>query len=496
MIVLEKKEETFNITRKSVSPRSLVNRARSNNQSQNSSKSLLNVLVMLMDPKIQVFAIELSKRLLPEVERIVELYIQNSEVGFSAYLDLVKDLKPSMKKIIVEGLRDPLEAGLISSRLLRDPLDAALTLQSRSSEEKEAHLVGYLKAFLQIVYCCAKGLEGYQFSETLLYEESMKVQTIGKLYTIHPLVKIVRQELSDLNIFEQPAILLEEDDEKSDDLADTTTNTGNEKVTPSYITRDEEEDALPFTARLMAYYRFQEYKSASPLIIDPFAERLAGDMTAYADKHKFIIQRGDYALVRSYFIENTLLNPWCMNNKISQIVLLGAGLDTRAYRLKNLKTNLHTIFEIDLLSVIEFKETILKDEKPLCNLVRVSEDLSSTNWDSSLKKNGFSTKTPTFWVLEGLAYYLERQVVVSLLQTAAKMSIKTSRLFTDICVPVLAELGFGPFTPYFKWGLEKKAVPEFFAATGWKVSCSFADDHDQGRDVGQRGLIFVSGVRD
>ena len=113
-----------------------------------------------------------------------------------------------------------------------------------------------------------------------------------------------------------------------------------------------------------------------------------------------------------------------------------------------------------------------------------------------LKRNGFSTKTPTFWVLEGLVYYLERQVVVSLLQTAAKMSTKTSRLFTDICVPVLAELDFGPFTPYFEWGLEKKAVPEFFAATGWKVSCSFADDHDQGRDVGQRGLIFVSGVRD
>ncbi|UCG00761.1 MAG: class I SAM-dependent methyltransferase [Candidatus Heimdallarchaeota archaeon] len=448
-----------------------------------------------MDPKIQVFAIELSRRLLPEVERIVELYIQNPEVGFSAYLDLVKDLKPSMKKIIVKGLRDPLEAGLISSRLLRDPLDAALTLQSRSSEEKEAHLVGYLKAFLQIVYCCAKGLEGYQFSETLLYEESMKVQTIGKPYTIPPLVKIVRQELSDLNFLEQPAIFLEEDDEKSDDLADTTTNIGNGKILATYMTSDEEKDALPFTARLMAYYRFQEYKSASPLIIDPFAERLAGDMTAYADKHKFVVQRGDYALVRSYFIENTLLNPWCMNNKISQIILLGAGLDTRAYRLKNLKINSHTIFEIDLSSVIEYKEAILKDEKPLCNLVRVSEDLSSPKWDSSLRENGFSTKTPTFWVLEGLAYYLEKQVVVSLLQKAALMSTETSEIFVDICVPALADLVFGPFTPYFKWGLDKKTVPSFFESAGWSVTCSFADDHDQGRDVGQRGLIFVSGVR-
>ncbi|MFW9903620.1 MAG: class I SAM-dependent methyltransferase [Candidatus Thorarchaeota archaeon] len=449
-----------------------------------------------MDPKIQVFTIELSKRLLPEVESIVELYIRDPKVGFSAYLDFVKYLKPSIEKIIVEGLRDPLEVGLISSRLLRDPIEAALTIQSRSSEEKEAHVVGYLKAILQLVYCSAKGLEGWQFPETQLYEKSMKVRSVGKLHTIPLLVKIVRQEISDLYLLEQSAIVLKKDNTKMDDSTDTTTTMGNGKRVPIHMTRDDEEDAVPFTARLLAYYRSQEYKSASPLIIDPFAERLAGDMTVYADKHKFMVQRGDYAIIRSYFIENILLNSWCINNEISQIVLLGAGLDTRAYRLEKLQVNQHTIFEIDYPPVIEYKEVILKDEEPLCTLVRVSEDLSSPNWDSSLIKNGFSIEIPAFWVLEGLAYYLEKEVFVSLLQTAAKMSTKTSRLFVDICVPILAELEFGPFTPYFKWGLEKKAVPSFFAANGWNVSCSFADDHDQGRDVGQRGLIFVSGVRD
>jgi methyltransferase (TIGR00027 family) len=449
-----------------------------------------------MDPMIQVFAIELSKRLLPKVESIVEIYIRNPKAGFSAYLDFMKYLKPSIKKIIAEGLRDPLEVGLISSRLLKDPFEAALTIQSRSSEEKEAHVVGYLKAILQLVYCSAKGLEGWQFPETLLYEESMKVQSIGKLQTIPPLAKIVRQEISDLYFLEHSTIILKEDIEKIDDSTDTTADIGNEKGIPIYMTSDDEEDAIPFTARLLAYYRSQEHKSAFPLINDPFAELLAGDMTLYADKHKFVVQRGDYALVRSYFIENTLLNSWCINNEISQIVLLGAGLDTRAYRLEKLQTNQHTIFEIDFPPVIEYKEVILKNEEPLCTLIRVSEDLSTPNWDSSLIKNGFSTEIPTFWVLEGVAYYLEKKIFVSLLQTAAKMSTKTSRLFADICVPILAELEFGPFTPYFKWGLEKKAVPSFFTASGWKVSCSFADDHDQGRDVGQRGLIFVSGVRD
>ncbi|MHA2202484.1 MAG: class I SAM-dependent methyltransferase, partial [Candidatus Hodarchaeales archaeon] len=231
------------------------------------------------------------------------------------------------------------------------------------------------------------------------------------------------------------------------------------------------------------------------LIVDPFAERLAGDMIAYVNKHKFVAHRGDYPLVRSYFIENYLLIPWCSRNKESQIVLLGAGLDTRAYRLDVLQKNKHTIFELDFSTVTKYKEKILKNEKPLCDLIRISVDLSKPNWASLLIENEFSTDTPTFWVLEGLAYYMEKELVASLLKKAAEISTKNSQIFVDVCVPTLADLVFGPFTRYFKWGLDKKAIPSFFASVGWNVSCSFADDHDQGRDVSQRGLIFVEGVR-
>ena len=44
---------------------------------------------------------------------------------------------------------------------------------------------------------------------------------------------------------------------------------------------DEKKDAIPFTARLMAHYRAQESKRKDALIIDPFAERLAGDLQFY-----------------------------------------------------------------------------------------------------------------------------------------------------------------------------------------------------------------------
>ncbi|MFX1466044.1 MAG: class I SAM-dependent methyltransferase [Promethearchaeota archaeon] len=257
---------------------------------------------------------------------------------------------------------------------------------------------------------------------------------------------------------------------------------------------DAEKNEIPFTARLIAYYRAQESKNDSPLIVDPFAERLAGDLTSYINKHRHFSQN-DYTIVRAYYIEENLLKPWCNTQKKSQIVLLGAGLDTRAYRFEFLQKDLHTIYEIDFPIMIQYKEEILADEQPLCDLVRISVDISKQNWTSDLIKSGFSSEIPTFWVLEGLVYYLEQEVVTYLLKEIAEICTEKSQIFVDICVPILAELNFGPFCKHFKWGLKKIDISSFFAKAGWNVSCSFADDFDQGRDVGQRGLIFVHGKR-
>lgn len=256
----------------------------------------------------------------------------------------------------------------------------------------------------------------------------------------------------------------------------------------------DENATIPFTARLMAYYRAKEYKNNKPLIIDPFAERLAGDITPFLNKHKRYTEM-DYPLVRSSYIEEKLLRPWCNVNAKSQIVLLGAGLDTRVYRFEPLQTNKHTIFEIDFPIVIQYKEEILKDEQLFCGLRRLSADLSKLEWISDLVQSGFSVDIPTFWILEGLVYYMEQEVVASLLTKIADISAGTNQIFVDICIPALAEVELGPFSKHFKWGLSIKDAPSFFATVGWNVSCSYADDHDQGRDVGQKGLIFVHGVR-
>jgi len=266
--------------------------------------------------------------------------------------------------------------------------------------------------------------------------------------------------------------------------------------------QDKPELDLPFTARLMAYYRAQESKRGDALIIDPFAERLAGDLSLYLNDH-IRFSEMDYPIVRSYYIEEKLLTPWCNTQGESQIVELGAGLDTRAYRFKLLHKNKHTIFEIDFPKVIQYKNKILKDEKPYCDVVRLSTDLSKSKWISILLKSGFSKNIPTFWILEGLAYYIEKQDFTSLLLKIAEISIETSQIFTDIMqlsrwysFPYTSNGIVGdPFSRHFKWGIDIKVVQSFFSEFGWNVSCSFADDHDQGRNVGQKAMIFIRGER-
>ena len=106
---------------------------------------------MVMDPELQAFAIEFTKKILPEVEGIVDTYKRDPEEGLSAYLDFIKRVKPSLGKIVKE-LRAPQTIGLISLRLLRDPLSIGLMAYRRSpEEEEEAHVVGYLQAILKLV---------------------------------------------------------------------------------------------------------------------------------------------------------------------------------------------------------------------------------------------------------------------------------------------------------------------------------------------------------
>ncbi|MEA2070154.1 MAG: class I SAM-dependent methyltransferase [Asgard group archaeon] len=255
-----------------------------------------------------------------------------------------------------------------------------------------------------------------------------------------------------------------------------------------------EDYLIPYTSRLMAYYRSLEMKKTTPLINDPYAERLAGDMSDYISQHPHF-SRMDYPIVRAAYVEEQLLIPWLTNYPAGQIILLGAGLDTKVYRLEVLQKS-HTFFEIDLPKVIRYKEIVLKEATPNCKLYHIASDLGSKNWFRKLLQTGFSQNKPTFWSIEGLAYYLKKKTFESIMEKISSLNSSNNELFVDLCIPAYAELNFGTFTKNFQWGIKIADIHAYFEKFNWDIECNYADTFDQGRDVGQRGLIFVHAFRE
>ena len=118
-----------------------------------------------------------------------------------------------------------------------------------------------------------------------------------------------------------------------------------------------------------------------------------------------------------------------------QTVLLGAGLDTRAFRLP-WPCDSH-VFELDRGPVLDFKHLVLSGigAVPLVKRTAVETDLRG-NWSAALLDAGFCPGLPTTWIAEGLLLYLPSAAETSLMRTVNTLSEPGSRLFYEIKLAV------------------------------------------------------------
>ena len=110
-----------------------------------------------------------------------------------------------------------------------------------------------------------------------------------------------------------------------------------------------------------------------------------------------------------------------------QVVLLGAGFDTRAFRLPwppGVRC-----FELDTRDVLDSKQQVLTAQHavPGCERVTVPGDLRG-DWPAALRAAGLRPDQPTGWVAEGLLVYLSPDDVDQLLDRATSLSAPGSRL--------------------------------------------------------------------
>jgi methyltransferase (TIGR00027 family) len=121
---------------------------------------------------------------------------------------------------------------------------------------------------------------------------------------------------------------------------------------------------------------------------------------------------------------------------VRQIVLFGAGLDTRAWRLA--ATARTRVLELDLPRTQEDKRRRLAGVPSIAEeVVFVPADLDRVDLDWVLADADHRADQPTLWIAEGLVMYLHPEAIAALLTTSARRSAPGSRLAMTYAVPDL-----------------------------------------------------------
>ncbi|MFJ4191022.1 class I SAM-dependent methyltransferase [Kitasatospora sp. NPDC089509] len=130
-------------------------------------------------------------------------------------------------------------------------------------------------------------------------------------------------------------------------------------------------------------------------------------------------------VIRTKFLDD-LLEQACASG-VRQVVLLGAGMDSRAYRLDWPEGT--RLFEVDTAVPLDFKDSVLRQEQAVarCERTTVAVDLRE-DWPAALAAAGHDPTAPTAWIAEGLLIYLPQDAVELLLTRIGAQSAPGSRM--------------------------------------------------------------------
>jgi methyltransferase (TIGR00027 family) len=221
------------------------------------------------------------------------------------------------------------------------------------------------------------------------------------------------------------------------------------------------------TARWAATYRARENDRPDAVFRDPLACRLAGERGEQIARAAPFHEKNSWSWVTRTYLFDRLINEQ-VRLGTDMVVNLAAGLDARPYRMQ-LPASLKWI-EVDLPGILQYKEELLKAEKPVCSLQRVSLDLSKSEARRSFL--GSLSGTRALVVTEGLLVYLRSEEVASL-ATDLRNNPLFQRWALDIVSPGLLRMllkntqqQFRPDVSSLKFAPEDG--PAFFARYGWK----------------------------
>jgi len=191
----------------------------------------------------------------------------------------------------------------------------------------------------------------------------------------------------------------------------------------------------------------QRRKPADRIVDDPYAKLFLGPMLRAALATWEVSGRlGNLAeqfspgllafvLCRHRYIDDRLVRA--LRADVEQVVLLGAGYDTRGYRLAH-ELKYRPVFEVDYPATSERKAKIVaryKKELPVSDVRSVEVDFQKDSLRDRLQAAGFKRGVRTFFVWEGVAMYLMRSTVKATLTELREISAPGSEIALDLWHP-------------------------------------------------------------
>jgi methyltransferase (TIGR00027 family) len=196
------------------------------------------------------------------------------------------------------------------------------------------------------------------------------------------------------------------------------------------------------TAKKVAMMRAAHQILDSPKVFeDPIALDIIGPQDVseiHLEKRKFKTRLHSYlraiVVARSKFVEDEL--SVAIQRGVGQYVILGAGLDTFAYRSPYSNDGLK-VFEVDHPATQEWKRQQLDAAKiPMPNnLILAPIDFENQMLADQLHEAGFKTDDPSFFSLLGVTMYLNRETMMATMNYISSSTPSGSEIIFDYIIP-------------------------------------------------------------
>ena len=166
------------------------------------------------------------------------------------------------------------------------------------------------------------------------------------------------------------------------------------------------------TAFVVAEYRAQENAEQNPLYRDPIVPLFLSEQTRRAAERiaAGFPPSGEGVRLRTRFFDDRLDEE--IGRSCQQVVIPGAGLDTRGVRKQAAGV---TYFEIDEADILNFKKERLAEAGIGAQIVYIPGNYVDDDLLRLLGANGFDFSLPTYVIWEGNTMYLNRPVVLEVL---------------------------------------------------------------------------------